>query len=92
MKGYHNQGKDVRVVDCRCLCTAAEHCIGSARRGVDIIKFLALGHHYEATYPLGEVTYSSLPALPPSLSKVDVALYSTAAPLHQHSTAGRCCT
>ena len=32
-----------------------------------------LGHHYKATYPLGEVTYSSLPALPPRLSKVDVA-------------------
>jgi hypothetical protein len=37
-----------------------------------------LGHHYKATYPLGEVTYSSLPALPPRLSKVDVALHSTA--------------
>lgn len=27
---------------------------------------------------MGEVTYSSLPALPPRLSKVDVALHSTA--------------
>ena len=31
---------------------------------------------------MGEVTYSSLPALPPRLSKVDVALCSTVAALH----------
>lgn len=34
---------------------------------------------------MGEVTYSSLPALPPRLSKVDVALCSAA--IAQHSTA-----
>ena len=31
---------------------------------------------------MGEVTYSSLPALPPRLSKVDVALCSAATALH----------
>lgn len=35
---------------------------------------------------MGEVTYSSLPALPPRLSKVDVALCSAATAL-LHSTA-----
>lgn len=83
MKGYHNQGKDVRVALLRgtgspavAAAASAEHQTGGATRYHQIPSECWVIIIRPPT-PWGRLLYSSLPALPPRLSKVDVALHST---------------
>ena len=86
MKGYHNQGKDVRVALLRGIgspavaaaaAATAEHQTGGATRYHQIPSECWVIIIRPPT-PWGRLLYSSLPALPPRLSKVDVAQHSTA--------------
>ena len=88
MKGYHNQGKDVRVAlqhgtasPAVAAAASAEHQTGGATRYHQIPSECWVIIIRPPT-PWGRLLYSSLPALPPRLSKVDVALCSAATALH----------
>ena len=86
MKGYHNQGKDVRVALLHgtgspavvaAAAVSAEHQTGGGATRYHQIPSECWVIIIRPPTPWGRLLYSSLPALPPRLSKVDVALHST---------------